>query len=116
MLCKTLPINDCELDGAFEFESAECGDGESPLSGWLLFVAKEHGCISRAELTFVVIGSLYERQKNEIGQKQMAEKMVRGKWNKFDNQRESYLECVIFGHRNFDMGREEMHRRRSIVC
>lgn len=56
--CSTLPINDCELDGAFEFESAECGEGESPLGGWLLFVANEQGCISMAELTLVVIGSL----------------------------------------------------------
>lgn len=28
-----LPINDCELVGAFEFESVECGDGDPPFNG-----------------------------------------------------------------------------------
>jgi hypothetical protein len=54
--CRTLPINDCELVGAFEFESAECGDGDPPFDGRLEFIEDGHGWISRTELTG--IGSL----------------------------------------------------------
>lgn len=56
--CRTLPINDWELDGAFEFESAEWGDGDPPFDGRLEFIDDGHGWISRTELTG--IGSLWK--------------------------------------------------------
>lgn len=52
-LCNALLIKDCELVGTFE--SAECGDGDPPLVGRLIFDG--HGCISSAEPTPVGIGS-----------------------------------------------------------
>lgn len=45
-LCITLPMSDCELVGAFELESADCGE---VVPFGRLFVP--HGFISRAELT-----------------------------------------------------------------
>lgn len=39
--CSAFPMIDCELLGIFEFESAECGDGEPPFNGRLIVVA--HG-------------------------------------------------------------------------
>lgn len=55
--CKTLPIIDCELLGAFEFESAECGDDGEPPFG----LVSGHAFISNAELTFPNCpGSVYK--------------------------------------------------------
>lgn len=57
--CSALLIKDCELLGAFEFESAECGDGEPPFNGrWLLFTVD--ACMSnKAELMLVGNGSVW---------------------------------------------------------
>lgn len=55
--CSTLLISDCELVGAFELESAECGDGEPPFKGRLELIDVGQGWISNAELTLVGIGS-----------------------------------------------------------
>lgn len=56
--CNTVPINDCELDGAFELMLAECGDGEPLLFGRQFDITEPHGCISNAELTLAGIGSV----------------------------------------------------------
>lgn len=54
-LCDAMRL--CELDGVFELESAECGDGEPPFNGFE-FSAGEHDWSSSAVVAFVFTGSL----------------------------------------------------------
>lgn len=52
-LCINAGMRECELEGAFEFESAECGEeGEPPL-----IRDDGQGCISRPDVEFGGVGS-----------------------------------------------------------